>query len=360
MFSLRSMQQSVHRAHITMLVSTPLICWQSSAPHHLVGFAGFAGPLGQDQLKCKHLAPAPAAAAAAISKAPAAAATAAAAAKQQQQQQKEESAPAPGHMLHTPMRVRVKDNSSTIAAIAPADSRAGNKIAAYDGCNARAGAVTPPRQQTKAIAGSTQGATQASAYGDSPIRVGRPVTPLRGTAGAGQLHSSNAAAAAAAVGLLSPRLAAMGGSARRVVSTQARTAGTAAAAAGGSGAVMHTRSSGTPPDNGTLAGAPAEAVTGPPPTPLQKPAKRTVDDRQVDEGDKQLEALVERCLRITTPGEACKESTLCRCQPHPHQRGQVQPTSAALVAVTARIPALASKAACCHSTAKQGNSSSCH
>jgi hypothetical protein len=50
--------------------------------------------------------------------------------------------------------------------------------------------------------------------------------------------------------------------------------------------------------------ATAAAAVGPPPTPLQKPARRTVDERSIDDSDKQLEALVERCLRIANPGMA--------------------------------------------------------
>lgn len=244
-----------------------------------------------------------ASAAAAVSKAPAAAVQPApAAAKQQHQQQCQQLPTTPGHILHTPLRVRVQ-GSSTAAAGPPAARSAvpGQAVSSVARPGAVApplqGATTPPMQQVNAFGNDSAAGQPMAARAVTPpraaVRAVVPVVP----------GSSADAAASAAVALLSPRLAAMG-SARRVVPTQARTAGvapTAAGAAGSSVAQAATGSAGAP-------GAAATAMAGPPATPLHKPARRTVDDQHVDEEDKRLEALVERCLRIANPGASLYDS----------------------------------------------------
>ncbi|KAF8059388.1 hypothetical protein HT031_005193 [Scenedesmus sp. PABB004] len=169
-------------------------------------------------------------------------------------------------VLNTPVRVRVPGS----AAAPTAAGRLARSAAAA--APAQPGAVTPPRQQVRAFGGPlcADGVAAAAAPGT------------------------------AASTLLSPRAAVLG-SARRVAPSQPRVPGAGAASAA-------RRPAPAPAANGSAAAplpaAPALAPAAPPPTPLQRPARRTVPsgpEAAPGQEGRALEALVERCMRITDP-----------------------------------------------------------
>lgn len=236
-------------------------------------------------------------------------------------QQQESAAAARQHqLLHTPLRVKPPAAgaaaSSRAGALQAAAQQQGAGGAGYStpvasktrsmaaaAAAAVSAAVTPARQQVRAF-----GDALSAAYGDTattPAAAGRTKTaPLAGTAAAAAAAAASDGPAVMIGGLMTPKAAAMG-SARRVASTQARTAVAAAAAAAQDTAALTDRG---------LAGVPV--------TPLHKGARRTVPSESGagDEVDKHLQALVERCLRIRSPGtslasvlggRACMTSTLC-------------------------------------------------
>jgi hypothetical protein len=189
--------------------------------------------------------------------------------EQQQQQQA-----AHNQVLHTPLRV-------------PAARARGPLM------------VDAPGRAGSSRAGAGAAATHDAGMAATPQKAGRLAmlsgaasTPLRQTvrafgAGGEECGTGGQAAAAAAVAATPSR--ALMTSARRVVSTRSRTAAAAAAAVQQPGAL--------PPS----ALPPAAAV---PVTPLQRKARRTLPSGGggLDELDKQMQAMVERCLHVKQPG----------------------------------------------------------
>lgn len=107
-------------------------------------------------------------------------------------------------------------------------------------------------------------------------------------------------------GMMTPKGAVLG-SARRVASSQARTAlAAAAAAAQDTSSVMDRGFSSSSSSITGVGGNGSSSISGAVPlTPLHRGARRAVPvdaPGAVDEVDKHLQSLVERCLRIRNPG----------------------------------------------------------